>query len=140
MATNKTSAADRRLKLVSLPRICKFKIHDQLRLMVGKNAGHTAVGELTRIDSKKGRVWVKGVNMIIKHVRRDPNNPSKPSGRVAVESSIHVSNVALVCPKCMKPTRVGWKMLDAPQQGKTLRVYKKLRVCKRCHEIIDTVD
>jgi large subunit ribosomal protein L24 len=34
-----------------------------------------------------------------------------------------VSNVALVCPSCNRPTRVGYKVDDAGQ---------KVRVCKKC--------
>ncbi|MDY4691591.1 MAG: NADH pyrophosphatase zinc ribbon domain-containing protein, partial [Atopobiaceae bacterium] len=40
---------------------------------------------------------------------------------VSQEAAIDVSNVALVCPKCGKPTRVGH------QDGK--------RLCKKCGEL-----
>jgi large subunit ribosomal protein L24 len=39
----------------------------------------------------------------------------------------------LVCPKCGKPTRVGFRMV---QEGDTLRKY---RFCKKCGENIDLV-
>jgi large subunit ribosomal protein L24 len=39
-----------------------------------------------------------------------------------------LSNVMLVCPKCDKPTRVGYKIKDDGF---------KTRVCKQCNEDID---
>jgi large subunit ribosomal protein L24 len=132
---------NRKLKKVSLHRICKFRKGDKLQLMVGKKAGSSAIGELLSIDSVKRRVKIKGVNMIIKHVRRDPNDASKPSGRVEQEASVHVSNVALICPKCLKPTRVGWEFLDTLKESKKPGTHKlkvnKVRVCRKCHERID---
>jgi large subunit ribosomal protein L24 len=136
MAMATTPQSERALKLVSLPRICKFRKGDKLQLMVGKKAG--AVGSLTKILSKKGRLLIEGVNKVIKHARPDPSDPSKPSGRIEVEASVHVSNVALVCPKCAKPTKVGWKILDTPRLTKDGREkVNKVRICRKCHERID---
>ena len=45
-----------------------------------------------------------------------------------MESPIHISNVMLICPRCGKPTRIGNKILE---NG------KKVRVCKKCKEVID---
>jgi large subunit ribosomal protein L24 len=137
MALRKQSAKDKRLKLVSLPRVCKFKVNDKLRLMVGKNAGEAAIGDLMKIDSRRGRLLIKGVNMVTKHVRRDPNNPSTNTGIIKVEASVHVSNVALVCPKCLKTTKVGWQILENPIVTSKGRTYKKVRICRRCKERID---
>ena len=47
-----------------------------------------------------------------------PNQMNPQGGIISKESAIDVSNVALVCPTCGKPTRVGH------DEGK--------RVCKKC--------
>jgi large subunit ribosomal protein L24 len=133
VATNQ-SKSERSFKIVSLPRICKFKKGDRLQLMVGKKAGPQAIGNLVSIDSKKRRVLIEGVNKVVKHVRADPSNPGKPSGRVEVEASVHVSNVALVCPKCFQPTRVGWKILEARKENGKVN---KVRICRKCKQVID---
>jgi len=47
---------------------------------------------------------------------------------VNITKSVPVSKVMLVCPKCSKPTRVGYKIEGGD----------KMRVCKRCGEMIET--
>lgn len=69
---------------------------------------------------------MEGVNLVKKHTRATPQMPQ--GGIVTMEAPIHVSNVMLVCTKCGKPTRTGAKVLA---DG------KKVRVCKRCEEVID---
>ena len=128
------SPSDQKLKVVSLHRICKFKKDDNLQLMVGKKAGPSAIGKLLSIDSKKRRVLVQGVNMVTKHVKSKGAADGKPTGRVKVEAPVDVSNVALVCPKCLKPTRVGWMFLEEKgDNGKP----RKVRFCRKCKERID---
>ena len=128
------SPADRKLKLVSLNRICKFKKGDKLMLVTGKKKGKSAVGPLKTILSKKGRLIIEGVNMVTKHARGDPNDPTKPKGRVLIEASVPVSNVRLVCPKCLQPTRVGWRILEARKENGKVN---KVRICRKCQERID---
>ena len=56
-----------------------------------------------------GRVVVEGVNRVYRHVRRSQRNPQ--GGRLSVEMPVPQSNVALLCPACGKPTRVGLAVL-----------------------------
>jgi large subunit ribosomal protein L24 len=56
-----------------------------------------------------------------------PTQANPQGGLTHVEAPIHVSNVALVCPKCNKATRVSVKRVDG----------KKIRVCKKCGADID---
>jgi large subunit ribosomal protein L24 len=63
--------------------------------------------------------------MITKAQRPTQANPQ--GGLTHKEAPIHVSNVALVCPKCGQPTRVAIKRVDG----------KKIRVCKKCGADID---
>ena len=47
---------------------------------------------------------------------------------IEMEGPVHISNVMLICTKCGKPTRVGFRILE----DKT-----KVRICKKCKEVID---
>jgi large subunit ribosomal protein L24 len=53
----------------------------------------------------------------------------KQGGIVEAEAPIHASNLMLMCTKCNSPIRVKMQRLD---DG------KKVRVCRKCNEIIDS--
>ena len=55
----------------------------------------------------KGKVIVKKVNMVTKHVK--PRKMGDQGGLIEVESALYASKVQLVCPKCGEATRVGHK-------------------------------
>jgi large subunit ribosomal protein L24 len=112
-------------------KICRFRKGDRLQKMTGKDLKQ--VGTLREILAKKRMVLVEGINMVTRHTRAVPGS-QEPSGRIRREAPVHVSNVALVCPKCMKPTRIGIEVLrpdDNAAKG------KKVRICKRCKAHID---
>jgi large subunit ribosomal protein L24 len=52
----------------------------------------------------------------------------KQAGLIEREAPINISNVILVCTRCNKPARVGFKILD---DG------RKVRICRSCKEAID---
>lgn len=81
-----------------------------------------ARGRIKSINRQTGRLIVEGINLHKKAVRPDPNK-NRPGGLIDIESSMHHSNVMLVCTKCDKPSRFGIKMLKSN---------KKVRVCKKC--------
>ena len=68
---------------------------------------------------------VEKLNFSKRHQRPDMHGKG---GIVEKESSIHRSNVMVVCNKCDKAVRVGHKVLE---DG------KKVRICKQCQEILD---
>ncbi len=107
----------------------KIKKGDTVVVMRGREKGKT--GEVIRVLREKNRVVVKDVNLVKKHVKEIPN--VREGGIYEFEAPIHISNVMLVCPKCGKPTRVGFRVV---QEGDTLRKY---RFCKKCGENIDLV-
>jgi large subunit ribosomal protein L24 len=72
-------------------------------------------------------VVVAGINLIKKHQRRT-GNVNTQFGIIEREAPIHISNVALVCPKCGKSTRVG-HIVHADGS--------RSRMCKQCGEAID---
>ncbi|MDR2422657.1 MAG: 50S ribosomal protein L24 [Deltaproteobacteria bacterium] len=108
-----------------------FKVGDRLCVVAGPHKNK--IGTLKRFFQEKERVLVEGVNLCVKHQKADPNR-SDPGGRVKKEKPLHVSNVALVCPKCAEPTWVRHEILTPDAEGNKKR---KVRVCKRCKSRID---
>ena len=96
----------------------KKKKGDTVKVLSGNDKGKT--GEVLEIIPKTQKVIVKGVNVRKKHVK--PRKQGEEGGIIPVECSIHSSKVNVVCPKCGKPTRIGYLV-----EGDT-----KVRVCKKC--------
>ncbi len=69
----------------------------------------------------KRKVVVEGINLLKKHVKK--RKEGEPAGIVTIAAPIDLSNVMLICPKCGKPTRVGYKV----EKGG-----RKVRSCHRC--------
>ena len=102
----------------------KIRKGDTVMVIAGKEKGKS--GKVERIQSDRNRVVVEGLNMVIRHMKPRPD--VRQAGRVQKESSMHLSNIMLVCNKCSKPTRVRATHLD---DG------KKVRICQLCRETID---
>jgi large subunit ribosomal protein L24 len=101
----------------------RIKKGDTVVVLTGKNKGKQ--GQVMKLNLKKDKLLVERVNIIKKHTK--PTQTSQ-GGIVEKEAGIHLSNVALVCPKCRKGVRIGYK---AHEDG------TKVRVCKRCGEELD---
>lgn len=102
----------------------KIKLSDQVEIIAGKDKG--MVGKVIKAFRDTDQVIVEKVNMIKRHTK--PNMVNQQGGIVEKESSIDVSNVMLLCPKCSKATRVGFKILDDGA---------KIRICKKCGESVE---
>ena len=74
---------------------------DQVLVVRGDDKGKR--GEVVRVFLKKGRVTVKGVNIVKRH--RKARTAEEQSGIIEMEAPIHVSNVMLIDPKTGAPTR-----------------------------------
>jgi large subunit ribosomal protein L24 len=83
----------------------KIRRDDEVVVISGKDRGKT--GKVLRVDPKKDRVYVEGLNIIKRHQRPLPNAPQREAGVIEKEGPIHISNVMLIDPKDKKPTRVG---------------------------------
>jgi large subunit ribosomal protein L24 len=101
----------------------KIKRNDIVKVMAGKDKGKT--GKVLRILPLKNKALVEGVNYLKKHARKTQDNPQ--GGIVQKESPINISNLALICTRCSKPSRIGISVLP----DKT-----KARVCSSCKETI----
>lgn len=102
----------------------KIRKNDTVVIIAGKDKGKK--GKVRRALPKEDRMLVEGLNMIKRHSRA--RRAARQAGIIELEAPIHVSNVMLLCNKCAKPTRVGFKILD---DG------KKVRICRSCQEVID---
>jgi large subunit ribosomal protein L24 len=98
----------------------KLRTDDTVVVISGKDKGKT--GRILRVDRKKEKVFVEGLNIVKRHQRAQPGRPNAPVGVVEKEGPIHVSNVALADPKDDKPTRIGVKRTE---QGTRLRIAKR---------------
>ena len=97
----------------------KIRKGDRVRVLSGKDKGKE--GEVMRSLPREGKVIVDGVNVARKSQR--PTRSTQQGGIIDKDMPIQVSNVALVCPSCGKPTRVGYTIDKSGQ---------KARVCKKC--------
>ncbi len=102
----------------------KIRKNDTVVSIAGKDKGKK--GRVRRVLPKEDKVMVEGLNMIKRHSRT--RGRARQSGIIQLEAPLHVSNVVLVCNKCSKPTRVGFRSLD---DG------RKVRICHSCGEVID---
>ena len=105
----------------------KFRIKkdDKVKIIAGKDKGK--IGKVLKVNRKKGRVLVENVNIVKRHTK--PTAKTRQGGIVEGEAAIRVSNVMVMCGKCVTPSRI--KMLR-------LEDGKKVRACGKCGEALDT--
>ncbi len=115
--------------------MAKIRKGDTVAVLTGKDRGKT--GKVLRVWPQAGTALVERLNFRKHFERRSQQNPS--GGIVEREHALALSKLALMCPKCKKPTRVGWRSPErVPQtagrvEGSITRDTKQ-RVCRRCHE------
>lgn len=97
----------------------RVKKGDTVVVLSGKDRGKQ--GKILGTVPKEEKVVVEGLNMVTCHVK--PRRQGETGGIVTREAALNVSKVQVVCPKCGKPTRVGYRF---DSDG------KKSRVCKHC--------
>jgi large subunit ribosomal protein L24 len=100
----------------------KFKKGDEIKIKTGKDAGKS--GKIEKVFTKERKVLVGGVNQYKRHVKS--RIPGQKSQIITITKPLPVGNVALICAKCKKPTRIGYKLLKD----------EKVRICKKCKEEI----
>ncbi len=102
----------------------KIKSGDKVKVISGKDRGKE--GKVVRAIPRENKIVVEGINLVKKHLR--PRREGEKGQRITVPSPIDVSNVALICPKCGKRTRVGYLVLENGD---------KHRMCKKCKQAIE---
>ncbi len=94
----------------------KIKKNDDVIIIAGKDRGNR--GSVLRVLGD--RLLVSGINMVKKHQKPNPVK-GLTGGIVAIEMSIHSSNVAIYNATSKKADRVGLKVLE---DGRKMRVFK----------------
>ena len=101
----------------------KVRSGDTVAVISGKDAGKQ--GRVLRVDPKKSRVFVEGLNIVKRHTKprslRDTQRAQEIGGIVEREGPIHISNVMLLDPDSNQPTRVQVKR----DGGRRVRVAKR---------------
>lgn len=101
----------------------KIKTNDSVKIKSGKDRGKE--GKVIQVFPSADRLVVEGVNVMKKHMR--PRKRGDKGQIIELFAPLAVGAVMLICPKCGKPTRVGYR----------LEAGAKKRVCKKCREIIE---
>jgi large subunit ribosomal protein L24 len=102
----------------------RIKKDDKVKVIAGKDKGK--IGKVLKVSRKDSRALVENINIVKCHTR--PNAQNKQGGIVEKEAPIQLSNIMLMCNKCMSPARVKIRRLEDE---------KKMRMCGKCGEIID---
>ena len=96
----------------------KLKKGDTVLIISGKDRGRK--GKVLKAFPKEQKILVENINLKKKHVR--PKREEEKGQIVQIPAPIHVSNVKLICSKCGKATRIGYKIAEN----------RKYRMCKKC--------
>lgn len=100
----------------------KIKKNDQIIVTIGKDKGRK--GKITEVFGKTGMVLVSGVNMFKRHQKK--RDDKHPGGIIEYARPLALGKIALVCPKCGKPTRAGFLLTKG----------EKVRICRKCNQKI----
>ncbi len=101
----------------------RIKRDDMVRVTAGKDKGKT--GRVLRVEPRRQRVYVEGLNMRKRHERVNPipgtQRGGQTGGVIESEGAIHVSNVMLLDPSSNEPTRVGIRR----EGGRRVRIARR---------------
>lgn len=97
----------------------KIKKGDQIKIISGNDKGKKA--KVIAVFPASGKIIAEGVNLKKKHAR--PKKQGQKGEIIKVPAAFSVSRAMIVCPKCSKATRAGYKINNS---------YQKVRVCKKC--------
>ena len=101
-----------------------FRIRRDDTVMVRKGRERGKTGKVREVRPGEDRAIVTDVNIMKKHVK--PGQRARQAGIIDIEAPIQLSNLQLVCGKCDKPTRVGFRFLEDGSRA---------RFCKKCGEL-----
>jgi large subunit ribosomal protein L24 len=102
----------------------KIRKDDNVLVIAGKDKGKS--GKVRFSYPEKKQVIIDGVNFIKKHSKA--RGAARQAGIIDLEAPVHISNVMLICNKCNKPSRTGFRKLE---DG------RRVRFCRSCDEVID---
>jgi large subunit ribosomal protein L24 len=101
----------------------RIKTDDEVIVIGGKDRGKR--GRVLRVEPKRNRVYVEGLNMVKRHQRprqvAGAQRAEQVGGVIEKEGPIHMSKVMLLDPSGGKPTRIGIEVQD----GKRFRIARR---------------
>ena len=101
-----------------------IKKDDAVKIIAGKYKGQN--GTVLEAHPSENKIVVEGINLATKHVRA--RKADEKSGIVSEPAPIDASNAMVICPVCLKATRINNVI---GENG------KKARFCKKCGANID---
>lgn len=104
--------------------LARIKKNGTVVVTAGRERGKT--GKVLYVLPREGRAVVERLNLVKRHLKR--HGPQSPGGIVEKEAPIALSNLMPLCERCSAPVRVGGRLLE---DG------RKVRVCRRCGEVLD---
>jgi large subunit ribosomal protein L24 len=102
----------------------KIRKDDNVLVITGKDKGKK--GKVRFAYPREDKIIVEGINFVKKHSKA--KGQAKQAGIIDLEAKLDTSKVMLLCAKCNKPARMGYKNLE---DG------RKVRFCRVCHEVIE---
>lgn len=99
----------------------KFKKGDEVQITAGRDKGKR--GKVEKVMISENKLIITGVNIYKRHKKV---TRTQSAGIYEITRPIPTANIVLICPKCNRMTRVGFKK-DA--KGKN-------RICKKCQAVI----
>lgn len=96
----------------------KIRIGDTVKIVAGKDAGKS--GKVEKVFSKEAKLVVENINQFKRHLKA--RSQTQPAEIVTITKPLPIANVALICPKCKKSTRIGF----------IIEKDTKIRICRKC--------
>ena len=96
--------------------------NDTVLIISGKDKGKK--GKVLSSLPKDSKILVEGANM--RKRRQKPRRQGEKGQTVLMPGYISVSSIKLICPKCGKASRIGYRITEKI----------KSRVCKKCQQEI----
>ncbi len=100
----------------------RIKKGDTVLIISGKDRGRK--GKVIEAFPKQGRLVIEGINLRKKHMK--PKKSGEKGQIVETPAPLNASDIKLICSKCGKAVRTGYKL-----KGK-----KKYRICKKCKQAL----
>jgi len=104
-----------------------IKKGDTVEVIHGKDKGKR--GKVLSVFLSDQKAVVEGINLVKKHTRATQENPQ--GGIITKENPMRISNLRLVCSRCNQLTKVKRSSVSDSKY--------RVRICKKCNEIIDKV-
>ena len=102
--------------------MARLKKGDTEVILSGRDRGKR--GKVLNVFPQRQAALVERTNLVKHFERRSQTNPS--GGIIEREAPMALSKLAIVCPRCNRPARLGMRLTNDT----------KTRVCKRCQEAL----